>query len=192
MKFRLKPLMVAGFGMGAVWLGGIAMVDRAVAQQATPAAPGVKTAGEVFKNVNTSTLKGLTTADFLQAMGVISADLGLDCADCHPGAGTDHVDWVFDTPQKKMARRMIDMVGTINKTNFGNVQMVTCWTCHHGREQPGQSIALDKLYGSPNDEKDDLVQQGQGEPTGQQVLDKYIAALGGAQKLAGLKSWVAT
>jgi hypothetical protein len=70
--------------------------------------------------------------------------------------------------------------------------MVTCWTCHHGREDPATSIALDKLYGSPNDEKDDLVLQAKGEPSGAQVMDKYIAALGGAQKLATLTSWTAT
>lgn len=175
--------------MAAAGLIGFGLADRASAQAPAGKAP---TAGETFKNVKTAALSALTVDDFMASMGVISADLGLDCADCHPGAGTDHVDWVFDTPQKKTARRMIDMVGAINKTNFGGVQMVTCWTCHHGREQPGQSIALDKLYGSPNDEKDDLVQQGQGEPTGQQVIDKYITALGGAQKLAGLKSWIAT
>src|SRR5690242_8646813 len=147
MKFRLKPLMVAGFGMGAVWLGGIAMVDRAIAQQAAPAGPAVKTAGEVFKNVSTSTLKGLTTADFLQAMGVISADLGLDCADCHPGAGSDKVDWVFDTPRKKTARKMVEMVANINKTNFAGAQSVTCFSCHHGRLRPSTTIQLDTLYG---------------------------------------------
>ena len=49
------------------------------------------------------------------AMGVISADLGLDCADCHPGAGTDKANFVIDTPQKITARKMINMVGAINK-----------------------------------------------------------------------------
>ena len=29
---------------------------------------------------------------------------------------------------------MIEMVGAINKANFGGAQMVTCWTCHHGRD----------------------------------------------------------
>ena len=154
------------------------------------AKPG--TAGAVFKNVTTNTLKGLTVDDFMAAMGVINADLGLDCADCHPGAGSDKVDWVFDTPQKITARKMIEMVGAINRTNFGGAQMVTCWTCHHGREVPTTSISLDRLYSAPNDEKDDIVTQARDEPSGAQVIDKYIAALGGAQKLAGLTSWIAT
>src|SRR6202171_3902471 len=114
-------LILAGAGMAVVWLTGLAMVDRAAAQgKAAPAAPAnAQSAGAGFKNVSRSTLKGLTVDDFLGAMGDISADLGLDCADCHPGAGSDKVDWVFDTPRKKMARRMIEMLAVINNTNFG-------------------------------------------------------------------------
>jgi hypothetical protein len=146
----------------------------------------------VFKNVNTSTLKVLTVDDFLGAMGVLSAALGLDCADCHPGAGSDKVDWVYDTPRKKTARRMVEMVATINRTNFGGAQSVTCWSCHHGRLRPATTIGLDTLYSSPNEEKDDVVAAGQGVPSATQILDKYIAAVGGAQRLAGLTSFIAT
>jgi len=125
-------------------------------------------------------------------MGVISADLGLDCADCHPAAGSDKVDWVFDTPRKKTARRMVEMVSTINRTHFGGAQFVTCYTCHHGRLRPTTTIALDALYGPPNEEKDDIVAPGEGGPSADQILDKYIQALGGAQRLAGVKSFIAT
>jgi photosynthetic reaction center cytochrome c subunit len=197
MKTKLS-LMVSSAALAtaavtAVLVLGTGLSGPASAQVAPAAgAAKPKTAGETFKNVTTTSLKGLTVDDFLGTMGVISADLGLDCADCHPGAGSDKVNWVIDTPQKITARKMIDMVTVINKTNFGGVQNVTCWTCHHGRETPANSITLDKLYGSPNDEKDDFVKQSPGEPTGAQVFDKYIAALGGAQKLAGLTSFIAT
>jgi hypothetical protein len=190
MKAHFRPLILAGTLTGLLLIG-FGLSSHAAAQ--TVAATQVKaTAGETFKNVTTTPLKGLTVGDFMAAMGVISADLGLDCADCHPGAGTDHVNWVIDTPQKITARKMIEMVGAINRTHFGGAQMVTCWTCHHGRETPGSSISLDKLYGTPNDEKDDILLQEAGQPTGAQVFDKYIAALGGAQKLAGLTSFIAT
>ncbi len=202
MKSVAMPALAAT-AAAALFLAGAALTSHASAQTPAPApkkaAPKAsarttneKNAGETFKNVTTPTLKVLTVADFMGAMGVISADLGLDCADCHPGAGSDKADFVIDTPQKVTARRMINMVAAINKENFGGTQNVTCWTCHHGKEKPATTITLDKLYGSPNDEKDDLITQGEGEPTGAQVLDKYIAALGGAQKLANLKSWVAT
>ena len=173
----------------------LAVAAGAVAWAQTPAptaAPKAQTAGEAFKNVNTSTLKGLTVSDFLGAMGVMSAALGYDCADCHVAAGTDKVNWEFDTPKKKTARKMVEMVAVINKTNFAGVQMVTCWTCHHGRFMPSTTIGLDALYGTPNDERNDIVVPGEGVPPATQVLDKYIQAVGGAQRLAGLTSYIAT
>lgn len=186
-----RNLTLAATAMAVVWLAGDGLAGHAAAQ-----APAAKppTAGEFFKNVTTSTLKEITVSDFLGSMGVMAAALGYDCADCHPSAGSDKVDWVFDTAKKKTARRMVEMVANINKTNFGGAQMVTCWTCHHGRDLPATTIALDTLYGPPSTEHTDLVAppaQG-GVPPAAQILDKYIQAVGGAQKLATLTSWVAT
>src|SRR3984957_3744168 len=135
-------------GMSGVWVGGVVLVERTAAQ-GQPSVIAKGNAGETFKNVSTSTLKGL----------------GVDCADCHPNAGTDQVDWVIDTPPKRTARRMIEMVATINRTNFGGVQRVTCWTCHHGRDIPASTIALDSLYESPNAEREDIVKAEPGEPS---------------------------
>jgi photosynthetic reaction center cytochrome c subunit len=191
MKLWSKSLILATAVMTVVGLSGVGLVGRAAAQAPAAAAAKGQTAGEAFKNVTTSTLKGLTVSDFLGSMGVMAAALGYDCADCHPSAGSDRVDWVFDTPKKKTARKMVEMVATINKTNFGGAQMVTCFTCHHGRDLPTTTIALDKLYGTPNDEKSDVITPVQGS-SADQIFDKYIQALGGAQKLAGLTSFVAT
>ena len=190
MNLRLRSLVTAGMVLAVVTLSGTSLVNHVLAQTAPPAAG--KTAGEFFKNVSTSTLKGLTVDDFIASMGVISADLGLDCADCHPGAGSDRVDWVFDTARKKTARRMVEMVAAINKTNFGGGQSVTCFTCHHGRLQPTTTIALDTLYSEPNSEKDDVIASVPDVTAPDKILDRYIQALGGAQKLAGLKSFIAT
>ena len=184
--WRLAVAVLAG-----VWLSGFASAVRIAAQGQAPAATQTRKAGEVFKNVTTDALKELSVDDFIGAMGVIADDLGLDCADCHPNAGTDQVDWVVDTPRKRTARRMVAMVGNINRTNFAGVQRVTCWTCHHGRDIPASTIALDTLYDAPNSEKDDIVKAEPGEPSATQILDKYIQALGGAQRLAGLTSFVA-
>jgi len=114
MKVWLR-LTLAVTGLAVIGLSGVKLLGQAAAQgkapaqgkAATSAAPGKPTAGEVFKNVTTPTLKGLTPDDFILAMGLIADNLGLDCADCHPGAGSDKVDWVIDTPQKKTARKMI-------------------------------------------------------------------------------------
>jgi hypothetical protein len=179
-------------GVASVWIAGIAYAVRPSAQAVIPSPPAGAKAGTFFKNVTTTTLKDLTVDDFIAAMGVMSAALGWDCADCHPGAGTDTVNWVVDTREKRTARRMLEMVVAINKTDFGGVQKVTCWTCHHGRDLPASSIMLDKLYEDPNNELDDLVVQDKDQPAATAVLDKYIAALGGQQRLSGLTSFIAT
>jgi photosynthetic reaction center cytochrome c subunit len=175
-------------GLAGAWMSGLAL-----AAQGQPVAPAAgKKAGEAFKNVTTSTLKELSVDDFVASMGLISANLGLDCADCHPNAGTDKADFVVDTPRKVTTRRMVEMVATLNRANFAGVQRVTCWTCHHGRITPSTTISLDAWYDAPSIELDDTVRQESGQPTADQVLEKYIQALGGAQRLAGLTSFVAT
>ena len=184
-SFRLHLAIVAS---ACLWLSAMALVAHE--QGVSPAAG--KKAGEAFKNVTTSTLKELSVDDFVASMGLISANLGLDCADCHPNAGTDKADFVIDTPRKITTRRMVEMVATINRTTFAGVQRVTCWTCHHGRITPATTISLDAWYDVPNIELDDTVRQEQGQPTADQVLDKYVAALGGAQRLASITSFVAT
>jgi photosynthetic reaction center cytochrome c subunit len=186
MKFWSNRLTLLIAGMSVAFLSGIPLAG----QVAAPAKG--QTAGEVFKNVTTTPLKGLTVDDFMGSMGVMAAALGFDCADCHTGAGTDKVVWEADTNRKKMARRMTEMVAVINKTNFGGAPLVSCWTCHHGKDVPATTIALDNLYGPPNDEKDDVITKDDTQPPAAQILDKYIAALGGAEKLAGLKSFIAT
>ncbi len=195
--FRSKQLMTTGITFIAVWLTGMAWTGRAAPQaapqanQGSPARP--KTAGETFKNVTTSGLKDLTVDDFMGAMGVMAAALGYDCSDCHAGAGQDFVDWVSDKmPTKVMARNMIEMVADINRTKFGGAQLVTCWTCHHGRDIPATSIALDHLYSTPYDEEDDIAQRNPRGIPAEQILDKYIAAVGGAVELAKLTSFIET
>jgi hypothetical protein len=177
-------------GFACAWVVSVGAGIPVVAQ-VRPAAGSGK-AGEVFKNVTTAGLKDLTVDDFVASMGAISADLGLDCADCHPNAGTDNADFVTDTPRKNTARRMVDMVAGINRVNFNGQQRVTCWSCHHGRITPSTTVSLDAWYDAPNPENDDTIRQASGMPTADQVLDKYIEALGGAQKLAGITSFIAT
>jgi hypothetical protein len=207
MKVWSKRLALAATVTAAGLLIGFAFSGRAVAQApagtkaatkapatavGTTDCPAGTTAGAHFKNVTTEALKPLTCGDFLSAMGVITDSLGLDCADCHPGAGTDRVDWVFDTAPKKTARKMIDMVQAINKTHFAGIQMVTCYTCHHQRDRPSSSVSLDNLYSAPNQDKDDDVTADKAQPAATEILDRYIAALGGAAKLNAMTSWVAT
>ena len=108
-KVTLALSAAALLSLSGVKMSGQAPAKGKAAPQgkATPAAAAKITAGDFFKNVTTPTLKELSPADFILAMGVLTDDLGLDCADCHPGAGSDKADFVIDTPQKRTARKMI-------------------------------------------------------------------------------------
>src|SRR5579862_2507727 len=176
MNFQLRWLIPAAAGTAVLWLAGVAT------PQAPPQAKP-KMAEDVFKNIQV--LKGITVDDFLGTMGIMSAAVGFDCSECHNNAGTDKVDWAADDNAKKVtARRMVTMVKAINHDNFNNRQNVTCWTCHHGRDRPSTTPTLEFVYGPGPSDMDDVVRQEPGQPTPAEIMDKYIAALGGAEKLA--------
>lgn len=180
-----------GSGRAALAATGIAVVGLisaglAVAQPAAPDKPLL--AEQVFKNIQV--LKGIPVDDFMETMGIMTAALQFDCSDCHANAGTDRVDWAADTPRKRTARRMVTMVATINKDNFGGRQMVTCWTCHRNRDRPLVTPTMEAIYTTPSLEPDDVIVSPPGLPAPSSILDKYIEASGGAQRLAGLTSFV--
>ena len=84
------------------------------------------------------------------------------------------------------------MMMTINKSFFGGRQVVTCYACHRGGDHPKTTPDLAVLYGEPpEDQLDDVIQQAPGAPPASEILDKYIQALGGAENLAKITSFVA-
>ncbi len=174
---------------GVAWLGA-ALPFGGVAFAQTNA--GSQLADDVFKNVQV--LKGLTVDEFMGTMGLFSAALNVCCGDCHVGAGGSNPQWDKDVPRKLVARKMIAMVNTINKSNFGGAQVVTCWTCHRGSGAPATTPAIDAIYSDPVSTPPDVLPQatsGTKVPTAAEILDKYIQALGGADKLAKLTSYTA-
>jgi len=181
MRARLI-LPVAVFA--AVWLGGMALITPPAASQATG-----HNAEDVFKNIQV--LKGIPVDDFMGTMGIMCASLGFDCSDCHPGAGTVKVDWAADNPRKNVARKMVRMVAAINTDNFSKRQMVTCWTCHHGRDRPSTTPSMEQMYGPASQEMDDVLKQEPGQPAATQIIDRYLQAIGGVDKLSSLKSYIA-
>lgn len=159
------------------------------AQSGAPDRPQM--AENVFKNIQV--LKGIPVDDFMDTMGIMSAALGWDCSECHTGAGTDTVKWEADTDKKRTARRMTLMVAAINRNNFGNRQVVTCWTCHRGRDIPVTMPTIDTVYGEPLLEADEIIRQSaQGGPSADQILDRYLQALGGVERLSSVTSFIAT
>jgi photosynthetic reaction center cytochrome c subunit len=173
-----------------VWLVGLVGYAMAQAPAARATPPGAQLAEQAFKNVQA--LRGTSVDDFLATMGIMCASLGFDCQDCHDAAGTDKVDWAADTPRKVTARRMVNMVTTINRDNFGGRQMVTCWTCHRNRDRPVVTPTFNIVYGMPTLEPDDQVLASvPGLPRPDAILDKYLQAIGGVQRLSTMTSFVA-
>ena len=183
MKLRSRRGVLAASGITVAVLIGIGLAGAQTASQETPLL-----AEQAFKNIQV--FKGLPVDDFMETMGIMAASLDFDCSDCHVGAGTDQVDWAADTSRKQMARLMVTMVANINKNNFGGRQLVTCWTCHRNRDKPLVTPVMDTIYGTVTIEPDDVIVAAEGLPSPESILDKYIQAAGGAQRLASLKSFV--
>ena len=172
----------------AALLATIGMLGVAAPPADSPAKP--MTADQAFKNVQV--LKGIPLDDFMGTMGVMTGSLSFDCSECHIGAGTDNVDWAADTPRKVTARKMITMVASLNRENFNGRQVVTCYSCHHGRDRPLTTPTVESVYSPVPIEMDDILAQAPGQPAADQIIDKFIRAIGGAERLASVKSYVAT
>jgi hypothetical protein len=187
MKKAIAAIVLAGVMRAAA---GAPSAHSAVGDQ-TGSTTAPLLAEQAFKNIQA--LKGISAADFMGTMGIMTAALGFDCSECHIAAGTDKVDWAADTPRKVIARRMVNMVSAINQNNFGGRQLVTCWTCHRGRDKPVVTPTLDAVYGMPTLEPDDLVMASvAGLPKPDEIIDKYLQALGGERQLATISSFTAT
>jgi outer membrane lipoprotein-sorting protein len=92
-----------------------------------------------------------------------------------------------------MTRSMIVMMAAINKTHFGGRQAVTCFSCHRGADRPKPTPDVNALYDSPPPpDPRDIVEQDGNAPSAEAVLDKYLAAIGGAARASALTSFVAT
>ncbi len=86
---------------------------------------------------------------------------------------------------------MIQMVNKINKDNFDGRRMLTCYSCHRGGLLPVVTPNLAQIYEKPMPEDPDTITRGPDSPTAEQILNKYIQAVGGAQKAAAVTSFVA-
>jgi outer membrane lipoprotein-sorting protein len=145
-------------------------------------------AEEVFKDIQI--LKGIPVDEFMDTMGFISASLSLNCTDCHgPGAASSWAKYADNTPLKQTARRMMRMVAALNKDNFAGARAVTCFTCHGGSRTPKVVPSLAIQYSAPAEDPNEVEVREQ-DPVNP-ILDKYIQALGGAERLAAFTSFAA-
>src|SRR5207249_8116333 len=148
-------------------------------------------AEDVFKNVQV--LKGIPVNQFMETMGFFSAALGYNCTNCHGDEVLGNWEkYAVDIALKRTARRMIQVVNTINKDLFGGREAVTCYTCHRGSPTPKVIPSLLEQYSEPPpDDPNEAEINGRisAAPNADEILDRYIQALGGAARVAGLTSF---
>ena len=186
MKFGSRRMIFGVMGTVVVCLLYVALASGQAGQQPKP-----QMAEEVFKNVQV--LKGIPVDEFMDTMGMFSAALSLNCIDCHVEQSVGSWDKFADeTPLKRRARTMVQMVDTINKNNFAGVRSVSCYTCHRGDMRPRILPDLAAQYATPVEDANSIeIHPVPGGPTVDQVFAKYIQAIGGAQRLAALTSFTA-
>ena len=146
-------------------------------------APTGKTAEQAFKNIQA--LQGTPADQVFPAMQFIAASLGVECDFCHVQGKFDS----DDKPAKKAARKMIAMTLAINKDSFNARKEVTCYTCHRGSHDPvGTPPVLTSDAGPEHAESAPATSSA--EPAADRLLDKYVAAIGGADALHKISSRV--
>jgi photosynthetic reaction center cytochrome c subunit len=145
-----------------------------------------------FKDVQV--LRGIPASEFIETMGFFAVSLTANCTTCHGDASAGSWEHYADnTPLKMATRRMVVMMNSINQANFGGKREVTCYTCHRGDRMPRVTPTIADVYNSTFNpiEPDALLPAVSGELSADQILDKYVQALGGAQNLAKITSFVA-
>ncbi|MBI3450807.1 MAG: c-type cytochrome [Acidobacteria bacterium] len=157
----------------------------ALAAAAPVAAAEDKPAEQTQKNIQV--LKGMPTSQIGPVMNAMRASLGVNCAFCHVVNGDKWEMDKDDKDEKKTARKMIQMVLDINRNSFGGRPAVTCNSCHRGANHPVGLIPLPAPAPAKSDEGD-ADEKEPAYPSAQEVVDKYVKAIGGADAAARLKT----
>jgi len=154
------------------------MALRSVGRQAPTQQP--KAAEQVYKNIQV--FKRLPASELEPTMAFISGSLGVKCNYCHVNPFAKD-----DKPTKQTARQMIRMVFDLNKGSFNGAKAVSCYTCHRGKPQPVSVPAVGQNLWQPitSPARESPL------PTVDEILDRYVQALGGAQAFQKVTSRIA-
>jgi photosynthetic reaction center cytochrome c subunit len=168
---------------------GLAIAGAQAQSTAPPAPAHPKLAGDEFKNLKV--LKDIPADQLFPSMQFITASLGVECEFCHVREGQK---MEFDKDDKKTkltARKMMQMEFAIDKDNFKGHLEVTCYSCHRGSAEPvGIPLVAEEApkpemeRGNPAAEAKPVL------PPADQLLDKYLAAVGGEAALLRVTSRV--
>jgi len=142
---------------------------------AAPAQPEDKPAEQVYKNIQV--MKGMPASRLMSAMSRLTQSLGVDCAHCHVPDALDK----DDKPAKQTARKMFEMVRTINATLGAN--RVTCYTCHRGQPQPASAPPAPANAASKSEVSAPEIKPADPKANVDAILNQYVQALGGRDVL---------
>ncbi|HEY2548364.1 MAG TPA: c-type cytochrome, partial [Candidatus Acidoferrum sp.] len=185
LRSHTTTLVLCGLALSTV----LAIAGAKAQSGAAPQTAAPKLAEEQFKNIKV--LKGVPAEQIFPAMQFITASLGVECEYCHV-RGDHGLEFEKDDKKTKVtARKMMEMMFTINKDNFEGHRDVTCYSCHRGAADPvGTPIITDEEPkpeaphgGATADAKPVL-------PPADQLLDKYLSAIGGEAALQKVTSRV--
>ena len=155
-----------------------------------PAAEKVPLSDEVFKSVQI--LKGIPVDTFFESMGMFASAMGNDCTFCHvKEAYFDKTQFAQVTPRMQRARQMLMMMSDLNDRYFAGRPRVTCFTCHRGSNAPVSEPDLAIQYGEPMEDPNARDFPVETRVTADQLFDKYLQAIGGADRLGRLTSYIA-
>jgi photosynthetic reaction center cytochrome c subunit len=184
--FIFAFIVATGFVVDAVR----AQAGAAPGTQGATNPPASKKAEEQFKNIQV--LKGVPAEQIFPTMQFISASLGVECEFCHVHNAFEK----DDKKPKQTARKMMDMMFAINKDNFEGHREVTCNSCHRGNAHPQAvpAVMTEELKEgepkeAPGGAKPSEAEENAG-PSGEQLLDKYVQAVGGAAAINKITSRV--
>ena len=176
----VRLLMIGACTLGVCTLSGLLPARGQAGAQQNPLM-----AEDVFKNVQV--LKGIPVNQFMETMGFFSAALGYNCTNCHGDEVLGNWEkYADDIPVKRTARRMIQVVNTINKDLFGGREAVTCYTCHRGSPSPKVVPSLLEQYSEPPADDPNEVEINRrvtAAPAADAILNRYIQTLGGGERL---------
>lgn len=181
--FRKRLFSVCKISLLSLFLAASARAQLAHGQPPAEPSSTPKLAEEEYKNIQA--LKGIPADQVIPSMQFIAASLGVECEYCH-------VERAFEKDDKKhkvTARKMIGMMMAINKENFEGHREVSCYSCHRGLPDPVATPVITA------DEPKREAEPKPGEPKpvfppADQLLDKYLAAIGGADALQKVTSRV--
>ncbi len=155
----------------------LAIMIAATPEFATAQTDGaVELSGAKFKNV--TALADMPADQMGKVMNIMSASLSVNCQFCHDG--NDFAKEAIG--HKDIGRKMIEMTLELNKNHFEGRDEVTCFTCHRGQKHPSATVPFEPTTVTAG------VAQPTVKPTVEVIVQNYLTALGGKEKLASLKS----